>query len=47
MDFAPIGSLRLRHPTGLTVPLLTVIRYVKQVADALQYAHDQGFLHRI
>lgn len=46
MDFAPIGSLRLRHPNGLTVPLLTVIRYVKQVADALQYAHDQGFLHR-
>jgi len=46
MDFASIGSLRLRHPKGVAVPLPTVIRYVNGVADALQYAHDQGLIHR-
>src|SRR5690348_8840023 len=40
MDHAPQGSLRARHPEGSTVPLETVVSYVKQVADALQHAHD-------
>lgn len=46
MDFAPYGSLRQRHPGRERVPLSTVISYVKQVADALQYAHDERLVHR-
>jgi eukaryotic-like serine/threonine-protein kinase len=46
MDYNPHGSLRNRHPRGERVPLETVVSYVKQVADALQYAHDQRLIHR-
>jgi serine/threonine protein kinase len=46
MDFAPYGTLRQRHPKGARVPLPTVVSYVKQVADALQYAHDERLVHR-
>ena len=46
MDFAPYGSLRQRHASGERVPLPVVISYVKQVADALQYAHDESLIHR-
>ncbi len=46
MDYAPYGTLRQRHPKGTQVPLSTIVSYVKQLADALQYAHDQGLIHR-
>jgi len=46
MDYAPGGTLRQRHPKGTVLPLPTIITYVKQVADALQYAHDQRLVHR-
>jgi eukaryotic-like serine/threonine-protein kinase len=46
MDFAPYGTLRQRHPKETRVPLPTVVGYVKQVADALQYAHDERLVHR-
>jgi serine/threonine protein kinase len=46
MDLAPYGSLRQRHPSGERVALPDVISYVKQVADALQYAHDESLVHR-
>ncbi len=46
MDYAPHGSLRQRHPKGQMVPLPTVVSYVKQVAEALQYAHSQKLIHR-
>lgn len=46
MDFAPYGTLRQRHPKGTVVPLPMVVGYVKQVADALQYAHDERLVHR-
>lgn len=45
-DHAPNGSLRQRHPRGLPVPLPTVVVYVKQIAEALQYAHDRNIIHR-
>jgi serine/threonine protein kinase len=45
-DYAPNGTLRQRHPKGTLLPLPTVISYVKQVAEALQYAHDEKFIHR-
>ena len=28
------------------LPLTTITVYVKQIADALQYAHDERFIHR-
>jgi eukaryotic-like serine/threonine-protein kinase len=46
MDFAPYGTLRLRHPKGERIPLPTVVSYARQVADALQYAHDERLVHR-
>jgi len=46
MDYAPYGTLRKRYPRGTTLPLNTIISYVKQVAGALQYAHDQKLIHR-
>jgi FtsH-binding integral membrane protein len=45
MDYAPGGTLRDLHPEGDQVPLDTVVAYIEQVADALQYAHDQGVIH--
>ncbi len=41
MDYAPNGSLRTRHADGEQLPLETVVQYVTQIADALQYAHDE------
>jgi branched-chain amino acid transport system substrate-binding protein len=46
MDYAPNGTLRQRYPTGSMLPLSIVINYVKQIADALQYAHDEKLIHR-
>ncbi len=46
MDYAPNGTLRTRHPRGTRLPLATVIDYTKQVAGALQYAHNQKLVHR-
>lgn len=46
MDFAPYGTLRNRHPKGTRVPLYYVTAYVRQVADALYYAHSQRLIHR-
>lgn len=46
MSYAPQGNLRKRHPEGSRVPRETALRYVKQVAAALQYAHDQHLIHR-
>jgi serine/threonine protein kinase len=46
MDYAPNGTLRQRHLHATAVPLSTIVQYVKQVADALQYAHNQRLIHR-
>jgi len=46
MSYAPGGTLRQRHPKGSILPLPTIVAYVKQVAEALQYAHDEKFIHR-
>jgi tRNA A-37 threonylcarbamoyl transferase component Bud32 len=46
MDYAPEGSLRQLCPQGTSLPLPKIISYVKQVADALQFAHDQKIIHR-
>src|SRR5581483_6680811 len=46
MEYAPHGTLRERHPAGTQVPLPVVVSYVKQIASALQYAHDHYLIHR-
>ena len=46
MDYAPNKSLREKCPLGTRLSLTTVVAYVKQLADALQYAHDQKLIHR-
>jgi WD40 repeat protein/tRNA A-37 threonylcarbamoyl transferase component Bud32 len=46
VDYAPNGTLRKRYPRGARLPLLAVVSYVTQLADALQYAHDQKVIHR-
>ena len=46
MEYAPGGTLRMRHPGGSRLPLATIVSYVRQVASALQYAHEQHLMHR-
>src|SRR5712692_2956241 len=46
MEYAPNGTLRQRHPRNVAVPAGVVAPYVKQVAAALQYAHNQKLIHR-
>lgn len=46
MDYAPNGTLRQRHPPGVPVPLSMVVSYVRDVASALQYAHEEDVIHR-
>src|ERR1700680_2163419 len=43
LPMAPCASF---HPKDTTLPLPTVVSYVQQVADALQYAHDEKLIHR-
>ena len=45
MEFASNRSLRQRHPVGTRLPISTIVIYVNQLAEALQYAHDRGVFH--
>ena len=46
MEYAPNGTLRQRYPAGTQLPLATIISSVKQVAAALQAAHEAKVIHR-
>jgi eukaryotic-like serine/threonine-protein kinase len=46
LDFAPHGSLHLHYPRSTVSPLSVVHIFVRQVADALQYAHEHKIIHR-
>ncbi len=46
VDYAPNGNLRKRHPRGIPLPPATIVSYTRQVAAALQYAHEQKVIHR-
>jgi serine/threonine protein kinase len=46
MDYASHGTLGQRHPRGTHIPLHVVLLYVRQIAEALQYAHDERVIHR-
>jgi serine/threonine protein kinase/WD40 repeat protein len=46
MDHAPNGTLRQAFARGNRIPLHLVVTFTKQIAKALQYAHDQRLIHR-
>ncbi|HZR42431.1 MAG TPA: protein kinase [Ktedonobacteraceae bacterium] len=46
MDYTPGGTLRHRYPVGACLSLEETVKYVKEIAAALQYAHNQGIVHR-
>ena len=46
MEYIPNGTLRQLYPNGTRIPLDDLISYIKQIADALNYAHDENLIHR-
>jgi serine/threonine protein kinase len=46
MDYTPNGTLRSQHPKGTRLPFEQIMAYVKQMASALDYAHEQHVIHR-
>ncbi len=44
MQYAPNGSLEARH-RGERLPLATIVSYVKQISEALDYAHRRRVIH--
>src|SRR6266516_4727963 len=46
MEYASNGTLRQLYPKGTALPPMVVGSYVKQIAAALQYAHNQKLIHR-
>ncbi|HEY0756751.1 MAG TPA: serine/threonine-protein kinase [Ktedonobacteraceae bacterium] len=45
MEYASRGTLRQRYPPGTRLGQATVVELIKQIASALQYAHDQNIIH--
>ena len=46
MEYAPNGTLRQHHVRGTRLPMSVIVPYIKQMAAALQHAHDQRLIHR-
>lgn len=46
MEYAPNGTLRERFPRGTAVPIEQILPPLKQVAAALNYAHNENLVHR-
>src|SRR6266702_2161320 len=45
MEYAPGGNLQQYFPQGRALPISAILPVVLQVASALQYVHNQGFIH--
>ena len=45
MSYAARGNIRNDYPQGTILPLDIILSYLKQAAEALQYAHDQDIVH--
>lgn len=46
MEFAPNGTLRQHLPRQVPLSVSMAVYYVKQIASALQHAHNHHFIHR-
>ena len=46
MEYAPGGTLRKLYPHHTQMPLQEIASYTKQIAEALQYAHDKNIIHQ-
>lgn len=46
MTYAPNGTMRHLFPKGSSLAPERILPYLKQVAEALQYAHDRKIIHR-
>lgn len=46
MEFIAGETLRTRIETETRLPLNAAVRIVRQIGDALEYAHDHGVVHR-
>ena len=46
MEYAPNGSLGQHVARGQRLPLPPVVGYVRQIAAAMQFAHDHHLIHR-
>ncbi len=45
MDYIANSTIARYHQEEIKLPLTTIVRYVNQIASALQYAHNQQVLH--
>ena len=45
MEYVPKGSLRQKHPRGSRLPFATIVSYMQQIVDALQFAHGNQIMH--
>jgi serine/threonine protein kinase len=45
MEYAPGGNLQQYFPQGRALPISAILPFVLQIASALQYVHNQGFIH--
>src|SRR5436305_9060164 len=46
MEYTPGGTLRSEHLKGTRLSFEQIVTYVKQIASALDYAHQQRVIHR-
>ena len=46
MDYASGGTMRERYLRGQQLPLATAVKHIKEVAEVLQYAHNERLIHR-
>lgn len=46
MEYASNGTLEDFRPRGIPLPWVSIESYIKQIASALQYAHDNNYIHR-
>ena len=46
MDYAPNGTMRQLYPFGSRMTPRALVKYVEQIAGALQYVHNRGLIHR-